>query len=181
VNEARGDRSTLVRRLAAYGLDCLLLFAGLLVLQAVLYPINPIVSMRQRGASFSGTQLHLWVFATATMPFLLYFAAMISSSRQATLGMRWLKLRVGDVTGRRVSFARAILRTAVLLLPFELNHTMMFHAAPPPGETPGVLFWAGISTVWVLIAIYLTAAAGSRWGQSIHDRVAGTRVLRDPD
>jgi len=37
----------------------------------------------------------------------LYFALMLSSSKQATLGMMAVGLRITDLQGRRISFARA--------------------------------------------------------------------------
>jgi uncharacterized RDD family membrane protein YckC len=170
--------SLLSRRLAAYLLDCVLLFACLLVLQALLTPVNPITAIMTRGETFAAWQLHLWVFATATIPFLLYFATTITSRRQATLAMRWLGLRVVDLGGGRLSLGRAMLRSAILLVPFELNHTVMFHLSPGAGREGGPIVVAAIAAVWILILLFLGSAIVSPLGQSIHDRVAGTRVIR---
>ena len=57
-------------RLMAYSVDCALLFGGLLVWQAALYKVNPVVAIMRRGHQPTGGQLHRWVFATATLPFL---------------------------------------------------------------------------------------------------------------
>ena len=168
--------ASVVRRLAAYALDCLVLFGGLLLLQAALFSVNPILQMQRDGRVFTGAELHLWVFATATVPFLLYFAASIASRRQATPAMRWLRIRVERTDGSRVSFGRAIARSAVLLLPFELNHTVMFHFAPSAGSEPGAELWIGVASVWILLAIYLGAAFATHRRQSVHDLAAGTVV-----
>lgn len=168
----------LFRRLAAYLVDCALLFVGLLALQAVLAPINPIMAIINRGETFAGWQLHLWVSATTTIPFLLYFAATIASSRQSTIAMRWFGLRVVGLDGRPVGFPRAILRSAVLLVPFEINHAVMFHLSPGAGQESGLLLIAAIAVVWIVILLFLISAAVSPLGQSIHDRIAGTVVRR---
>ena len=168
----------LVRRLAAYLVDCTLLFAGLLGLQALLAPVNPISAIINRGETFAGWQLHLWVSATTTIPFALYFAATIASPRQATIAMRWWGLRVVDLNGGRIDFARAILRSVILLVPFELNHAVMFHLSPGPGEGAGPILIAAIALVWILILLFLVSAAASPLGQSIHDRIAGTVVIQ---
>jgi len=92
--------------------------------------------------------------ATLTVAFLgllgswFYYALMQSSSRQATLGQLALGLRVTDLEGRRISFARASGRHFATVL-------------------TGLTF--GIGYVMVL----LTARK-----QTLHDLVAGTVVVR---
>jgi len=165
------------RRLVAYAVDCAVLFGGLLVLQAILYPLNPIVRTLRDDGDVSGGNLHLWVFATATVPFLVYFVSAVASRRQSTVGMALLRMRVEMVDGSRVSLPRALLRSTVLLVPFEVNHVLMFHFAPPTGEAPSAAFWIGIAAVWVLIGVFLVSVLVSPRRQSLHDRVAGTVVM----
>ncbi|CAA9261365.1 MAG: hypothetical protein AVDCRST_MAG93-2195, partial [uncultured Chloroflexia bacterium] len=119
--------ASLLKRLAAYAVDCTVLFGGLLASQAALYPVNPVVAAMKDGGQPDGKKLHGWVFATGTLPFLLYFAGMQSSTWQATLGQRWLGLKVETIGGARISARQAFLRCAVMLMPFELNHTALFH------------------------------------------------------
>lgn len=165
-------------RLAAYLLDCLILFVALLAWQAALYFVNPIASIIQSGEQPTGIQIHLWVFATATIPFLFYFTLMLRSARQATLGMRPLKLRVADADGGRVGFFQALLRSAVMLIPFELNHALMFHLFPRDGAPPTATYWILYGGVWAVIVIYLAAIKLTRRRQSVHDLVSGTVVQR---
>jgi uncharacterized RDD family membrane protein YckC len=92
--------------------------------------------------------------ATLTVAFLallgswFYYALMQSSSRQATLGQLALGLRVTDLEGRRISFARASGRHFATLL-------------------TGLTF--GIGYVMVLFTTRK---------QTLHDLVAGTVVVR---
>ena len=164
-------------RIGAYLIDCVILFVGLIVLQAALSVVNPLMPIIRSGQQPIATQLHLWVFATATIPFLLYFALMLRSARQATFGMRRLKLKVARVNGGRVSFGQALLRSAVLLIPFELNHAVMFHLSPRDAS-PSAAFWLGYAGVWVVIVVYIAAILLTRRRQSVHDLIAGTTVQR---
>jgi len=164
-------------RVGAYIIDCVILFVGLIVWQAALYVVNPLIAIFRSGQQPTGTQLQLWVFATATIPFLLCFALMLRSARQATLGMRLLKLKVIDVDGGCIGFGQTLLRSSVMLIPFELNHTVIFHLSPrdvPPSTT----FWLGLIGVWTVIAIYIASILLTTRRQSVHDLVAGTAVER---
>ena len=167
----------LAPRIAAYFVDCLLLFAGVILLQAALYIVNPILSMMRSGHVPTDGQVHLWVSTSVTIPCLIYFTLMLRSSRQATLGLRLLKLRAADVTGGRIGLAQALLRSAVLLIPFELNHSVIFHLSPR-GAPPSMPFYLGIAGVWVVIAIYIASVILTPRHQSVHDLVAHTIVQR---
>jgi uncharacterized RDD family membrane protein YckC len=165
------------RRLAAYSLDCLFLLIGLVVLQVALFVVNPIIAMLRRGQQPTPTQMHLWVFVTATIPFLLYFALMLRSSRQATVGMRLFKLKVEDKNGGMIGLGQALLRSVVMLIPFELNHTFMFHLGPRGGP-PSVGFFISIVAVWAVISVYIASMLWTQRHQSVHDLVAGTVVYQ---
>jgi uncharacterized RDD family membrane protein YckC len=166
-----------VRRLAAYFVDCALLLAGLLIVQALLYAVNPVVAAMRTGRQPTPALLHAWVFATATVPFLVYFAWRVRSPLRATLGMRLLGLEVASVDGRPIGWGKALLRSAVLLVPFELNHLLMFHLSPRGGP-PSLAFRVVLAAVWVTILAYLVTALATPRGQSVHDLVAGTVVRR---
>ena len=167
----------LVPRIAAYFVDCVLLSVLVIPWEAALYVVNPIVSIMRSGHQPSGGQIHLWVFATVTIPSLLYFTLMLRSSRQATLGMRLLKLKAADANGGRIGFGKALLRSAVLLIPFELNHTVIFHLLPRGGP-PSTPFFLGLIGVWAVIAIYVASVILTPLRQSVHDLVAHTIVER---
>jgi uncharacterized RDD family membrane protein YckC len=166
-----------LRRMVAYSLDCGFLFFGLLVLQAILFVVNPIAAIMRTSQQPTPTQVHLWVFATASVPFLLYFALMLRSSRQATLGMRLLKLKVVDAGGGRIGFWQSLLRSAVMLIPFELNHAVMFYLGPR-NAPPRPPFFIGLAVCWALIAAYIVTMLLTRRRQSVHDLLAGTVVQR---
>lgn len=166
-------------RAAAYVVDCLFLFAGLVGWQSLLYVVNPIMALIGSGQQPTGAQLHLWVFATASIPFWLYFAWTQSSAWQATFGMRLFKLKVTTMNGSRIGLAQALLRSAVLLIPFELNHAVLFYVMPRDG-VPTTALLVGYIGVWAAMAAYVAAMLITPRRQSLHNLAART-VVTDRD
>jgi uncharacterized RDD family membrane protein YckC len=167
--------ASLRRRCAAYGLDIVVALAGILVLQAVLYAVNPLL----RGNSPpSSAALHAWVTLTVTLPIATVFGLSWASVSGATPGMRFLRLRVRTPSGDRVSRAHALIRALVLLVPFELNHAVLFYPQPIwSSELPG--FRAGFLAVYGLVLTYLVVTWRMPMRQGPHDLAAGTIVIQN--
>src|SRR5436309_4909588 len=139
------------RRVWAFLLD------GLIV-NTVLWPVRlalglpflfaffrPDTEPEDLGAALGGLLLSGLLSVLGTW---LYFALMESSKKQATLGKMVLGIRVTDLEGRRVSFARASGRWFAKII-------------------SGLTFGIG----------YLMAAFTAR-KQALHDMIAGTLVMR---
>ena len=167
--------ASLWARSVAYSLDIILLFIGIMASQALLRPINPLLGRTPRA---TGWQLHLWVYASVSLPILLYFALCIGSKWQATLGMRWLRISVSGLNGEPIGIGRAVLRSLVMLIPFELNHIVMFYPTPIWSDPkPG--FRYGFIVTSVLMIVYLVSVLLTEQHQSIHDLLARTIVVRN--
>lgn len=168
----------LARRLGAYLVDCLLLFAGVLATQALILAagLNPLAARAAAGLPVDSSALNLWVLLTVTVPCLLYFAAWHAGPWAATPGKRWLGLRVTDASGKRIGLWRALGRAAITLLPFEWNHLVLFYLLPQ-GSEPTPLAWAGIGLTWVLVFGYALCAGVDGAQRSPADWAAGTRVI----
>ena len=93
-------------------------------------------------ASFALLQL------VATVASFLYFALMESSTNQATVGKMALGIKVTDLNGDRISFGRALGRTAAKIL----------------------------STLILLIGFLMAAFTEKK--QGLHDMIAGTLVVK---
>src|ERR1700692_721207 len=106
-------------RVVAYLIDSIIVSVGFMALfipfaimtglTAVLGNIHPGEDPRDVGAVLGGT-FFLGLFTVVSLAFLggwLYHAKMESSSWQATLGQKALNLRVTDMYGAPISFARA--------------------------------------------------------------------------
>jgi uncharacterized RDD family membrane protein YckC len=114
----------------------------------------------------------LWNFS---LPVWLYFLLSDRSPSGATLGKRVLKIQVREVSGGQVSTGRALVRTAVKLLPWELVHVSAF-ALSTDLRTFRPVQAAGIATTNVLTAAYLGLAVVSKGRRSADDYAAGTLV-----
>jgi uncharacterized RDD family membrane protein YckC len=114
----------------------------------------------------------LWNFS---LPAWLYFILSDQSAVGATLGKRLLKIQVRDMSGERLSFGRALARTAVKLLPWELVHVSAFAFSTDLGQFSGPQL-IGVAVANVLTVVYLAIAITTRGQRSTHDYVAGTLV-----
>ncbi|HSK71808.1 MAG TPA: RDD family protein [Pyrinomonadaceae bacterium] len=169
--------ASIIQRLIAYAVDALLLFV---VIGLLLGGIFGLILYLTVGFEWTPNGFLLWayVFATLSIPCWLYYAIFESSERQATMGMRLLGLRVTGLNGERISFGRALLRTVVKLIPFEVNHAVMFLPVPLMNET-NPNFRYGFILVNMLMLVYLASVVLTSRRQSIHDLIAGTMVVRD--
>ena len=166
-----------MRRLGAYAVDAALLFVafGLLLGSAVGFVLYLTVGLEWMQ---NGWLFWAFVFTVMSLPLWLYYSLCESGVRQATIGMRLLGLRVTGLDGERISFGRALLRTVVKLIPFEVNHAVMFLPVPLASES-NPAFRPGFILIGVLMIVYLASVILTRRNQSIHDLVAGTLVVRD--
>jgi uncharacterized RDD family membrane protein YckC len=161
------------RRIAAYLFDYFILFSVLIALQGIVYLVG-------RGFPYNflhnGLQIELWVFLSISLPAWLYFALSESSSHMATFGKRLLSLQVMNLQGDRIGFWRAILRTVIKLIPWELTHLSLMLPIPMWWD-PQPRLRSGIVIAYVLIGIYLVTMLLNKRRQSVHDLIARTLVV----
>lgn len=174
-DEQQTEYASVSRRVLAYALDALILFIAAPV---ILGGIFSLIFYLTIGFEWMRNGFLFWafVFCTASVPFWLYYSLLESSTRQATIGMRALGLRVTSTEGERISFGRALLRTVVKLVPFEINHATMFLPTPIWGD-PNPGFRPGFVAVGASLALYFATMLLTRRKQSVHDLVAGTVVV----
>lgn len=178
----------LARRTAAFVLDLAVVgIAVVVLLQLVLEPLRQALGP---GWMRVGAFYVAYVLLTVSLPVWLYFSGYESSPWQATIGKRWMGVRVNSLDGRPVSFVRAFLRTIVKLLPFEVAHISVALPANPfvdaiTGELtipaldsmhPASL--AGLLAALLLFGLLLFTAVLHPDGRGAHDLAAGTFVVR---
>jgi uncharacterized RDD family membrane protein YckC len=160
------------RRLGAYLLDVVLLYLVLVGWQYVLWRLTGFPFDRLT----TGPLIEGWVLLTISLPTWLYFAWSESSGRAATLGKRLFGLKVVRRNGETVSFGRALARTLIKLLPWELTHLSLFLPTPIMTDpAPGLR--AGLICVYPLVTLYLASMIFTRRKQSFHDLLLATVVL----
>jgi uncharacterized RDD family membrane protein YckC len=164
----RGSFALLGRRGAAYLVDILLLFA-------VLAPLGQLILWLFDAAPRSGPAIGRVIVWNFSLPAWLYFILGDQSASGATLGKRLLKIQVRDVSGERLSIGRALARTAVKLLPWELAHVSAFALSSDLSRFSRVQI-VGVAAANVLTILYLVVAVATSGRRSAHDYVAGTLV-----
>jgi len=159
-----------LKRIAAYLIDIVLLFV-------VLAPLALLVE-RALGITPQST-FEVWIAAVMSfsIPAWLYFMLSDHSAAGATVGKRLLRLRVTTDGHGAVSLPRALARTALKLLPWELAHIFGFALAGVVG--PGVQN-AGLIAANLLVVVYLAVLLLYRGRRSVHDLVVKTQVVPAP-
>ena len=95
-----------------------------------------------------------------TLPVTLYFASLESSSWQATWGKRTMGLRVVRTDGARLNKTRALTRTALKFIPWELTHTLIRQLRFAPQELAPMVS-LGFILVWLLVGANVVSLAMS--------------------
>jgi len=119
-------------------------------------------------------------FVTLIVPITITASGFEGSTRHATPGKRLLRLRVERWSGGGAGFVRSLLRNGVkYAIPWELGHTAVFAlygstAEPSPSTVVVLVLAYGIPLLSLLLLLVN--------GASLHDRIAGTRVVtEEPD
>ena len=115
-------------------------------------------------------------FFTMTLPVTLYFALFESSSYQATWGKRWQGIKVIYNDGKRLSRGRAVGRTALKFIPWELAHTCIWQLQFN-GQKLSPIIFTGLALVWVLAGIYALTLLTSSKKQALYDQLINTYVV----
>ena len=162
------DSSLLRRRVGAYILDITVLFA-------MLGPSGWLIQRLIGWAPTNGPEIWWTLLLNFSVPTWLYFTIADGSPSGATLGKRWLRLRVSRQDGGRPAPMQALGRTAARLLPWELVHVSAFALEKRPGDF-SIVQGTGLAFANALMLAYLACAAWTHGRRSIHDVLAGTVV-----
>lgn len=158
-----------LRRLAAFAIDCglLAIYAGLLF--AVSPFLRPLFTSSPYAAELTG-------FLILTLPFGLYFAICEASPWSASIGKRAMKLRVVDVsTSTRMRFSKSLLRSVVKFLPWELAHFAIWHAFVFASSLQYIAMGA-LTISYILMITYIVGLIRVPH-RTLYDRMAHTKVV----
>ena len=162
--------SILGRRVAAFVVDVGLLFV-------VLGPTGALLQWILGVSPTTGREIYATLLLTFSIPVWTYFTVSDASLRGATLGKRWLGLSAQARGGGRIGWARALGRTALKLLPWELTHTAFF-LIPPSLGTMTTVSWAAVIVAYALGFVYLGVAWRTGGHRSLPDFAAQTEAVR---
>jgi uncharacterized RDD family membrane protein YckC len=168
--------ANLKQRITAFAYDFMLLFIYLALLAAVflLLSLGPLKSQIAWLTS-TPPKMNLLAFFTTVLPFTLYFSLQESSSAGATWGKRKAGVQVANLQGKRLSFNRALLRSIMKFLPWQIAHTCIF-SLPYDRTAPWWLI-AGLILVQIWVVFYLLVLWLNRTHRTPYDWIAGSMVI----
>lgn len=117
-------------------------------------------------------------FLIITLPIALYFILGESSPRQGTWGKARMRLRVTNRKGGRIGFWKALARTALKFIPWELSHTLIWEIRFST-ELDSALINIGFALVYILVGLNIALIIMTKTKQSLYDLFAGTYVVRN--
>jgi uncharacterized RDD family membrane protein YckC len=162
-------------RAGAFALDYLIILGYLLGITLLFALANTVFDLSQWlfgeriRAQFSA-------FLLVTLPVTLYFAVFESSPRQATWGKQRLRLKVVDHAENRISFWRALGRTILKFIPWEISHTLIWTIYFSP-EADSVWISYGFALVYLLIGLNILSLVITKKNQTLYDLLAHTYVI----
>ncbi|HKK89750.1 MAG TPA: RDD family protein [Saprospiraceae bacterium] len=166
----------IARRIIAYLLDVALVYTTVVaILQGLLLrPIRESLGIYEEWF-YDPWHLEGYILLTISLPVWIYFTSMESSRWQATLGKKYMKLKVSDIDGQAISRSKAFGRTILKLLPWELSHLGVVFPEPLYYSENGEVRWLTIAGM-ALVVIYFISIYFLKKTQTIYDLWLGTKV-----
>ncbi|MER2169413.1 RDD family protein [Paenisporosarcina quisquiliarum] len=167
--------ATFIMRFKAFMLDYLLIFAYLVVLAIFNILIFPSVQSLFNGslvlAQFTG-------FLMVTLPVSLYFIISDSVIGRQSFGKRRMGIKVVNERNETLPILRAIFRTILKFLPWELSHYLVYRLVYlGDGEVPLNYYIIG-GIIYALMFAYILTALFTKRKRSLYDIVGRTQVIK---
>ena len=167
--------ATFIMRFKAFMLDYLLIFAYLVVLAIFNILIFPSVQSLFNGslvlAQFTG-------FLMVTLPVSLYFIISDSVIGRQSFGKRRMGIKVVNERNETLPILRAIFRTILKFLPWELSHYLVYRLVYlGDGEVPLNYYIIG-GIIYALMFAYILTALFTKRKRSLYDIVVKTQVIK---
>jgi uncharacterized RDD family membrane protein YckC len=162
-------------RVKAFTFDYLIISLYLIFVLLLFLTLNSIIQIDQ--VLFTNrVSAQAVAFLIVTLPITLYFAIGESSTKQAAWGKQRLNLKVTDHEGKRIKFWRALARTVLKFIPWELSHTLIWNIYFSTESFPTYINY-GFALVYLLIGLNIVSVAMTKTKQSLYDLLAGTFVI----
>lgn len=165
-----------IKRTFAYLIDCSIAFAAvMLIIQwAIFSHLREFIGITDTWFQ-SSTNMQLYVLTTISLPVWIYFTYFDSEKSKGTFGKRALKLEVKNNQYQNISVGKALLRTILKLLPWEIAHIGVIFPTPLYYENePAVRLLSYIGLL--LFAIYVISIWIDSKKRIIYDKITGTVV-----
>jgi uncharacterized RDD family membrane protein YckC len=161
----------IIKRILAYCIDYLVIMIYAIVLFSIVFITHKILDKPlEQLDPITGNVIS---FFTLTLPAFLYFFFYESSSKKATLGKQWLKIKVENNSKRNI-FIRVLFK----IIPWEIAHFALHWSVFYTNQGMEVPIWNWIITIVpnVIIVIYFVTVVLSKGKSSVYDKIAKTSI-----
>ena len=156
------------QRVGAFVLDYVIILFYLVAVSLIFLLLNLLFNLNDRLFT-DRVRAQLTAFLLITLPVALYFAISESSKRQATWGKQRMKLRVTDGNGERINFWKALARTFLKFIPWELSFSP---------QADSILIYYGFGFVYLLVGLNIANLLLTKTHQTIYDLLTKTYVVQ---
>jgi len=163
------------KRVGAFAVDYMIIMVYLFGIILVSLLVDALFNANQ-WLFADRIRAQLVAFLLVTLPVTLYFAIFESSRRQATWGKQRLRLKVTDHKRDRISFPRALGRTLLKIIPWEISHTLIWQIYFSL-QTDSVWLNYGFILVYLLIGLNIASLVLTRTHQTLYDLLVHTSVI----
>lgn len=157
-----------LRRAGAFLLDILIIFG-------ICAPSGYLIQRLIGYSPQTGPEIWFAILWNFSVPSWLYFLLSDRSKKGKTVGKRVFKLKVTGRIKERLGWGRALARTAMKLLPWEIIHFSSFALSNEPG-TFTLHQYIGLVAGNVLAFAFFIVSALTQGNRSIHDILLGTEI-----
>jgi uncharacterized RDD family membrane protein YckC len=158
----------IARRSGAFLLDILIIFG-------ICAPSGYLIQRLIGYSPQTGPAIWITILWNFSLPAWLYFLWSDHSKKGKTLGKRVFKLRVTGRKQERLGWGRALARTAIKLLPWEIIHFSSFALSQEPGIFTSNQY-IGLVAGNTLAFAYLIVSTLTQGKRSIHDILIRTEI-----
>ena len=156
-------------------IDYILIFAYLVILFIINVFLFPALQQFFNG---SLVVAQLAGFLMVTLPVSIYYIISDSVIGGQSFGKKKTRIRVVDAQGNVPSLPRAIFRTILKFLPWELSHYLVYRLIYiGDGEVPFNYYLIG-GLIYVLMFAYILTSIFTKKRRSLYDIITGTVVVK---
>ena len=114
-------------------------------------------------------------FVSLTLPVFFYFYLFEKSQSKATLGKRFMKLKVVDST---TSKSNIFLRNFLKLLPWEIAHVGVYQIVFYNNQNSETPIWVWVLLIFpqVIMLMYCISVFLSKGKESLYDKISNTKI-----
>ena len=167
--------ATFIIRFRAFLIDYIIIFAYLVLLVVLNVFLFPSMQELFQGSLIKAQFIG---FLMVTLPISIYFILSDSVFGGQSFGKKKMEIQVVGANGKALSIPRAIFRTVLKFLPWELSHFLVYRLVFIGDEAVPLSYSLIGAVIYALMFVYILTAIFTKKKQSLYDIIAKTYVVK---